>query len=1424
MRQVQSSVQNNFRLYRRVLNTNRNIFEQVRHVVMHNARGILRRQRHNVKFYITGKFIFEKALRPGVFTDPPVYFNTSPLTTTSGRPIEEALRIMYQDLTGQINEFIRNGSGWSLRTALEIDLRVATYDPTRASSYLQLPEKIRNSKSVLNIRNDDDKCALWCILAHLFPKHNRNDQASRISNPRAYEEHLNDINTDNVQFPLQIRDVGKLEYLNNLSVNIFTLDSKARVIPIRISNKNDSVDENRVIDLLYIVNGVNTHYCLITNLAGLCRPQQSSHCNSKYLCRRCLHFCASEESYKNHIERCANHDAQKTTFPRRNDPKGRDKVRFTQVARQLPLPFYFVADFECVLEKLNDDVDDGVPRSSASSSTTPLNKHVPCGAAYKISCTDPRFYRDPVIITHDNNSAKSVAERFLDSILHDAREIREMLKYKVPMQPLTLSQLVAFHSEHAVCHICKKWIDPANDVKCADHDHLTGLYRGPTHQACNINYRIVPSKIQIPCFFHNLKNYDAHLLISAAKSRHGKIKCIPNTAEKYIAFSIGDIVFKDSLAMTQASLDSLAKNLSTDKLINTRRWLENSVERNTLPSSFDMESSSLSSDDSMSEDEPTEEDIRFINDDDDDDNPMTDGASPPPPQQRRAYFLDNEPPSSSPSPAVRAEEDIIFVERDRRHRMTRRRRISESDVDGEEGSEAAAAAAAAPEENNAPPDDDGAQEHFINDDDDAYYFNDENGVYVFETNHDDADDGGKEMAEFDYRRAPYTPPSLTSEERQLVDVDLDLIKRKGVYPYEYMDSFDRFKETEIPPIEAFNSALSGSKVTRAEYAHANQVFRHFGMKSLQDYHNLYLLQDILLLDDILLSFRKVCMSTYGLDPLHYYTAPGLTWDAGLKYTRVTLDLLTEQDKFMFVEDGIRGGISMISHRHAKANHPDLPCYDESQPLRHLLNLDANNLYGWAMMQHLPVSDFAWMLQEDVDTITLAWILSIAPDAKRGYIFEVDIHTPKREHSHLSDYPLAPEKKSIDGSALSPYQREILKEQFREKREKQSPSPLTEEELESKVDAHKSGDKLILDFEPKTKYAIHYRNLQLYLKLGMKITRIHRVLCFKQKAWLEPYIRLNTEMRQRASNDFEKNFYKLMNNAFFGKTMENVRKRRHIDIVSTPTKLKALVAQPTFKSFTPFNEDIAAVERLRAKVYMSKPIYVGLCVLDLSKWLMYDFYYNALKKLFPQAHLLFTDTDSLCVSIEGCDDVYKRIREATIANLNGGGGDTIQALDLFDFSGYSSDHPLFQGMDPDTIARVKKSNKKVPGRMKDELDGNILLEFVGLRAKAYAFEKLILFPNADEGTEEGEIVETKKLKGVQKCVVKKNINFDHYLSCLFGKLTHYANTTSLRSFKHEIRTLRVRKIAMTPYDDKRYLLDDGITSLPYGHVQSKNIYR
>ena len=291
---------------------------------------------------------------------------------------------------------------------------------------------------------------------------------------------------------------------------------------------------------------------------------------------------------------------------------------------------------------------------------------------------------------------------------------------------------------------------------------------------------------------------------------------------------------------------------------------------------------------------------------------------------------------------------------------------------------------------------------------------------------------------------------------------------------------------------------------------------------------------------------------------------------------------------------------------------------------------------------------------------------------------------------------------------------------------------------------------------------------------MKVTKIHRVLSFEQKPWLAPYIEKNTEMRKKASNDFEKDFFKLMNNAFFGKTMENVRTRRNFNVVNNdPEHLNRLIAKPTYKSHQEISDDMCIVERIKATVHMNKPIYLGLCVLDLSKVLMYDFYHNKLKELFPNVKLLFTDTDSLCVAIEGCNDIYTRIRESNILNE-------------FDVSGYSEEHPLFTNMSGEEIAILKSKNKKVPGRMKDELDGNTLLEFVGLRAKAYAFLQLVEYGN--EMLDEGEILEVKKLKGIQKSVVKKNINFENFYECLYEKREHYADMTTLRSFNHKIKTL------------------------------------
>ena len=187
-----------------------------------------------------------------------------------------------------------------------------------------------------------------------------------------------------------------------------------------------------------------------------------------------------------------------------------------------------------------------------------------------------------------------------------------------------------------------------------------------------------------------------------------------------------------------------------------------------------------------------------------------------------------------------------------------------------------------------------------------------------------------------------------------------LLMRKGVYPYEYMDSWDPFRETQLPSKEFFYSKLSGSGISDSDYAHAQQVWDTFRCRNLGEYCDLYCRTDVLLLADVFENFRKTCLTQYKLDPAHYYTSPGLSWDALLKKTKVELELLTDYDQHLFIEKGLRGGISMSSKRYCKANNPNVPEHDPDLPTTHILYLDANNLYGWAMSQALPTGGFQWV--------------------------------------------------------------------------------------------------------------------------------------------------------------------------------------------------------------------------------------------------------------------------------------------------------------------------------------------------------------------------------------------------------------------------------------------------------------------------------
>ena len=574
--------------------------------------------------------------------------------------------------------------------------------------------------------------------------------------------------------------------------------------------------------------------------------------------------------------------------------------------------------------------------------------------------------------------------------------------------------------------------------------------------------------------------------------------------------------------------------------------------------------------------------------------------------------------------------------------------------------------------------------------------------------------------------------------------EVELIKQKGFYPYEFMDTEEKFKNTKLPPREAFYSKLSGKGITEKNYKHACNVWNTFKMKTFKDYHKLYNETDVLLLTDVFENFRNLCLKIYGLDPVYYYTAPGLAWDACLKMTNINLELLSDPNMLLMFEKGIRGGISMISNRYGKANNKYMgKNFNKNELNKYLMYLDANNLYGSAMSEKLPVHSFKWLSSGEMEKLFNNQVVQIWK--KTPCILEVDLEYPEDLHDLHNDYPFCPER----------------------------------------VECKNGVEKLIPNLRNKTKYVIHYKNLIQCLKAGLKLKKIHRGIKFIESAWLKPYIDKNTNLRTQAKNNFEKDFFKLMNNSVFGKTMENIRNRVNVKLVNTEERLKKLSAKPNYKSCKIFNENLISVHMKKTSLTMNKPVYLGMCILDLSKTIMYNFHYNYIKpKYGAKAKLLFTDTDSLMYEIQ-TEDFYKDIS-----------GDV---KDRFDTSDYPENHP--SGI-PTGI------NKKVLGMFKDEAAGKRIKEFVGLRAKLYSFIM-----------EDGK--ENKRCKGVKKQVVESSITHEDYKTCLRTGKEQLRKQNILRSYEHEVFTEEVNKIALSALDDKRYILGDGIHTLAWGHHKIKN---
>ena len=405
------------------------------------------------------------------------------------------------------------------------------------------------------------------------------------------------------------------------------------------------------------------------------------------------------------------------------------------------------------------------------------------------------------------------------------------------------------------------------------------------------------------------------------------------------------------------------------------------------------------------------------------------------------------------------------------------------------------------------------------------------------------------------------------------------------------------------------------------------------------------------------------------------------------------------------EWGIRGGITQAVRKYASANNKYMgDRFDPRSESSYLQYLDANNLYGWAMSQPLPTGVFKWV---DVNPNEIS---ELATRTEKGYILEVDVSYPKELHNSDNDLPFMCERMEINGV-----------------------------------------EKLVPNLRDKKNYVIHIQALNQVLQHGLRLDGIHRAIEFDQLPWLKTYIDFNTQLRMAATNDFEKGFFKLMNNLVFGKTMANIRKHRNIGLAMTEEKYLLTVMRPNFKSGILFDENLMGCETGKIKVVMNKPVYLGQVILDLSKIVMYEFHYHYMvPKYGDRLKLCYMDTDSLVYDIK-TEDFYEDIADNVPAR--------------FDTSGYCPNRPLPAGL-----------NKKVIGLMKDELEGKIMTEFMALRPKLYSYEKL-------------DGLEDKKCKGIKKCIVKKTLTFEDYKTCLFSDSTEYRSQLMFRSAKHEVQPSR-----------------------------------
>jgi len=571
------------------------------------------------------------------------------------------------------------------------------------------------------------------------------------------------------------------------------------------------------------------------------------------------------------------------------------------------------------------------------------------------------------------------------------------------------------------------------------------------------------------------------------------------------------------------------------------------------------------------------------------------------------------------------------------------------------------------------------------------------------------------------------------------------LRFKQFFPYSYIDSFDKIFENQLPQdLKYWYNDITKSTISQNDLDYANFIFNKYNCKNIGDYIKIYLETDVLLLTEIFEQFRNVSIKTYKLDPAWYYSTPGMAWDAALSFTKIKLELLKDEEMVdFFLEKGsLRGGISTVCRKKFSiANNKYLDSYDKNKESSFIGYFDANNLYGYIMTSPLPISNFHWLVEDEINDLFFKLSNKILIlNEEIGYILECDLEYPLSKHKEHVELPLAPEHYN---------------------------------------------NKLCATLFDKNNYKIHIKNLIFYLENGIILKKIYKGIVFKQQNWLKGYIDNNNKLRTSVTDEIEKNYYKLMNNAVFGKTMENVFNRKNFKILnnSNKNKINKLINQSDFKKEYIVSEETVILEFEKKEVIFDKPIYVGFSILELSKLHMYFLHYSIIKKHYNnKALLMYMDTDSLIYELK-TEDMYLDIKNM---------------INYFDTSVYKKDNIAYNNLNAGKL-----------GLLKDEFAKDPIVEFCALRSKVYS-----IITNSKN---------IQKCKGINKSVMK-NLTHDKYLDCFINGGVVEIKQVKFKSEKHKIYTIELEKEALCRFDDKRQIdasMGDFYTyTIPWGFLNNK----